>query len=341
MAPRITLFVSIDTEEDNWRPARNGLTVENIRELPRLESFFERLGIRATYLTTYQVAARPWAAEILREIHAAGHSEVGAHLHPWNTPPTDEPLVPGNTMLNNLPYELQATKLERLTELLSAALGVRPTSFRAGRHALSRETVRSLIRCGYRVDCSITPYVNWESHDGGPNFIGAPLSCYSLDGQSDVRVPAAAGEVQEVPMSVGYSRRPFGLWSRIHRALAVRALRPVRLLGLARRLGVIKVIALSPELWSADDMLLLSRHLIDEGLGHVQLSFHSPSLRAGLTPYAQTPAAVEGIYTAIETYLEGLAGMARVEFATLRDVHTLLGGTSPSARQDSAEEEAH
>ena len=35
-APReVLLLVSIDTEEDNWNRARTGVTVENIRQLPR------------------------------------------------------------------------------------------------------------------------------------------------------------------------------------------------------------------------------------------------------------------------------------------------------------------
>ena len=35
-----------------------------------------------TYFTTYQVASQPWAAAILRDFHAQGQAEIGAHLHP-------------------------------------------------------------------------------------------------------------------------------------------------------------------------------------------------------------------------------------------------------------------
>ena len=62
MTPRVTLVVSIDTEEDNWQPVRTEATVDNIRELPRLHRALERVGVRPTYFVSYQVARRPWAA---------------------------------------------------------------------------------------------------------------------------------------------------------------------------------------------------------------------------------------------------------------------------------------
>src|SRR5690242_5624733 len=113
-ADALTLVVSIDTEEDNWDPVRERLTVENIRELPRLDRLFERLGVRATYFTTNQVASTPWCVQILRDLVQAGRSEVGTHLHPWNTPPVQLDLTPRNTMLGNLPIDLQRAKIETL-----------------------------------------------------------------------------------------------------------------------------------------------------------------------------------------------------------------------------------
>src|SRR5437667_52579 len=114
MSPPILLIVSVDTEEDNWQPCREGVTIENIRELPRLDVLFQQLGVRATYFATYQVAIREWAAATLRQLRTGG-AEIGAHLHPWNTPPLDEPFLARNSMLKNLPPALQLAKLERLT----------------------------------------------------------------------------------------------------------------------------------------------------------------------------------------------------------------------------------
>src|SRR5438132_7323908 len=151
MTRSVLVLFSVDTEEDNWRPSRDGVTVENIRELPRLDALLRGLGVRTTYFTTYQVAIHEWAVAILRELQARG-AEIGAHLHPWNTPPLDEPFVPRNSMLANLPARLQLAKVERLTDTLRRAFDAAPVSFRAGRYALGPETEAALIRCGYRVD---------------------------------------------------------------------------------------------------------------------------------------------------------------------------------------------
>ena len=318
MSPPILLIVSVDTEEDNWQPRRDGVTIENIHELPRLDALFQRLGVRATYFTTYQVAIHEWAAATLRQLQEGG-AEIGAHLHPWNTPPLDEPFLPRNSMLKNLAPALQLAKLERLTALLRKVIGAQPLVFRAGRYGLGRDTIPALIRCGYQIDSSVTPYVSWEAFDDGPTFIGAPLDMYRLGGGSDVRTPEPDGELLELPMSIGYSRLPFDVWSGVHRVLTARALHPLHLLGLAARVRLIKRIFLSPEMHSVADMLTLSRRLIDQGVRHLHLFFHSPSLRPGLSPFVADAAGVERFYRTIASYVEGLGRMTSLAFATISE----------------------
>jgi hypothetical protein len=319
------VVVSIDTEEDNWSPARQDITVENIRELPYFHAFLRRLGARPTYLTTYQVALQPWAAHILREIRDGGAAEIGAHLHPWNTPPLDEPFVPRNTMLKNLAAPLQLAKLERLTATMRDAFGIGPTSFRAGRYGFGEGTAAALIRCGYRVESSVTPFVSWEDQDDGPNFMGAPLDAYSLSDHGDARIPDPAGRLLEIPLSAGYNRSPFALWSRVREVLAMEVLQPFRLAGVAARTGVFKRIFLSPESASAAEMLDVSRRLIDHGVAHLQLSLHSPSLRPGMSEFTAVAADVTRLYQSIDAYLDGLHRFARVTFATIDEAATLLG----------------
>jgi hypothetical protein len=48
MPDPISLVVSVDTEEDNWKPVRTGVTAENVAELPRLQRHLEGLGLRPT-----------------------------------------------------------------------------------------------------------------------------------------------------------------------------------------------------------------------------------------------------------------------------------------------------
>jgi len=212
MPPPLKLLVSIDTEEDNWRPARDGITLENLRELPRLHRFLRDLDLRPTYFVDHPVASTPWTRELLREIDSAGGGEIGAHLHPWNTPPLREAFTEDNTMLRNLPSDLQRAKLETLREALTAATGRPPTSFRAGRFGLGRATVAALIETGFDVDSSVTPFVSWAAYGAGSDFDGAPIGCYRLDGCGDPRTPAPAGPLREVPLSCGFTRRPSRAW---------------------------------------------------------------------------------------------------------------------------------
>lgn len=55
MAKPVSVLVTIDTEEDNWDPTKDGVSIENVRGVPGLQEIFDRHGVRPTYLTTYQV----------------------------------------------------------------------------------------------------------------------------------------------------------------------------------------------------------------------------------------------------------------------------------------------
>lgn len=320
----VLVIVSVDTEEDNWVASRSEITVENIKEVRRLQRFFDGLSVRATYFTTYQVAIQPWAADILRETCDGGRAELGAHLHPWNTPPLEEPLTGRNTMLKNLPPQLQLEKLRRLTGVLGETVGTAPTAFRAGRFGLGTGAVSALLTCGYRTDSSVTPFVSWEATDDGPTFVGAPLNVYRIDEGQDVRVPARAGPLVEVPLTCGYSRWSSSRWPFAERVLGARLGRAVHLPGILARLGVVKLTKLSPEFESVRDLLALSRGALQGGVRHLQLHLHSGVLRPGLTPFTLSAADVERVLTTIGRYLEGLSKLASVRFATVSEARIAL-----------------
>jgi len=331
----VLLVVSIDTEEDNWNRNRRNVTVENIGELRRLAVVFDRLGVRPTYFTAYQVAMDPRAADVVRDVCDGGRGEIAAHLHPWNTPPLKETYVPRHSMLKNLPRELQLAKIQRLTETLEGAFDLTPRAFRAGRYGFGSDTVRALLRCGYRVDSSVTPFLNLQAFDGGPNFVGAPIVPYRLAPDSDVRQPAADGALLEIPLSHGFNRSPFSLWGPVRRLLEGAPFRWFHLAGVAHRTGLLKRIGLSPELASVDEMLTVSRRLLQEGVPYLHVSWHSPTLKPGLSPYTATAADVERLYASVEAYVEGLARITSVKFATVSEAASLLAQSllSPTARQ--------
>ena len=320
----VLVIVSIDTEEDNWYRSRHNVTVANIGELRRLAGFFDRLGVRPTYFTAYQVATDARAADVMREVCRGGRGELAAHLHPWNTPPVKEAFVPRNSMLKNLPAELQLAKLQRLTAAFEEAFEFTPDAFRAGRYGFGRDTVAALLRCGYRIDCSVAPSLNLRTVDDGPSFVGAPIVPYRLAPDCDIRLPAPKGELLEIPMSYGFSRAPFSFWDPTRRLFEAAPCRWFHLAGLAARTGLLKRIALSPEQASVSDMLTLSRRLLEEGVRHLQLFLHSPSLKPGLSPYSATAADVARLYASVEEYIERLSQLTPLTFVTVSEAAAVL-----------------
>ncbi|MEQ8767935.1 MAG: hypothetical protein RL885_28785 [Planctomycetota bacterium] len=121
------LIVTIDTEADmpGWRP-KGEVTLENLRYLPKLQDLFESYGVPPTYLITYPVARSREATEYLRELQERGGCEIGAHLHPWTTPPLENGEALDNRHPHHLPPDRQREKLRVLTDAIAQALGERP-----------------------------------------------------------------------------------------------------------------------------------------------------------------------------------------------------------------------
>lgn len=323
-AGEIVVLVSVDTEEDNWTPARERITTENIRELPQLNARFERLGMRPTYFVTHSVAVNTWASRIIAAISDCDFAEIGAHLHPWNTPPLDESMVPRHTMLLNLPASLQRAKLECLTVQLQQCLGRRPTSFRAGRWGLGTEAIGALLDCGYTVDSSVTPYTSWTSYDEGADHRGAPVTAYHLDRGADVRKPVSGGRLTEIPASFGFNRSPLAFWGALHRALSSRVGRALMLDRIAASTGLLRHVSLSPETDRVDEMVDLTNALLASGARHLHLYLHSPSLCPGLTPFVKTANDLARFHAAIEEYLDRITAFTNVRFATVAEAASLL-----------------
>ena len=315
----IPIVVSVDTEEDDWLPSRD-VTVENIREIPNFQGRMERSGIRPTYFTTHSVSSRDWASAILREIAARGAAEIAAHLHPWNTPPLDEELTGRNTMTKNLPALLQIRKLECLTARHRDAFDAQPVSFRAGRFGMSEKLVPALIDLGYRVDSSVTPFHSWTEYDDGPDFHDAPRSRYLLSRHcTTLMAPDPDGELIELPVSAGFTRTPFGTWSRMLHFLSAPPLKPLRLVGALSHAGIVRRVLLTPEVASLDDMVNASRCMLEDGAAFLHLFLHSSSLKEGLSPFTRTRADVDRLIGKIEDYAEAMAKHAAVGFATVAE----------------------
>ncbi len=325
--PSVVVVMSVDTEEDNWGLTADRALLKNLRELPRLHAFLRDRGVRPTYFVNYPVAADTSCAAILRDVVASGAAEIGAHLHPWNTPPIDGPVEECPSMMLHLPPAVQAAKVASVTRAIEHACRTTPTSFRAGRFGLGEASAAVLAAAGYGVDSSVTPFFDWSRFDDGPSFVGAPLDVYRPDA-GDLRRPAPSGPLVEVPISGGYTRGRVRGWDRTYRVLhgAIPGRRVWA--SLAARTGVARLVAMSPEQAPLRDLCGLSRSILASGLRLIHAFWHSPSLSPGLTPFTRTRQDVEDLYARIEAHISWLKGQADVTFATVSEAAALLAPSS-------------
>ena len=319
----ITLVVSIDTEEDQWAASRVPLSAENLRRAPHVYALLRRLGVRPTFFTSWAVASDAWAHGALKEIQQDGGAEIAAHLHPWNTPPTDEALGGANTMMKNLPYSLQERKLRHLTALITELRGSPPTSFRAGRWGLGASSLRALVEFGYHTDSSVMPSVDWSTTDDGPCFVGAPCHPYRLAPGSPVNEHVPGGPLCEVPVSVGFTRPPQWLWRRLQATVCDLRLQSRRLTGLLWRSRLLRRYALTPEERTVDEMLTLARMLVADGNRHLHMFWHSSSHMPGLTPFVRNESDAERFEGRIGEFVSALASEATLQFATVSEAAEL------------------
>ena len=322
--PEAILIITIDVEEDNWGIHRSGLTVENVKEINRLQVLFDRYGIKPTYLLSYQVASCDWAVNILAKILAEGKCEIGAHLHPWNTPPLKETLSERNSMLLNLPYELQKEKLLTLTDQIEKAFGTKPQSFRAGRWGLGKETIDAIIACDYQVDSSVTPMMSWTSYGDGPEYREARTEPYWLSIENNQRNEYGPHSILEVPVSIGFNRWPFELCQKSFHWLENKWLRFLHPIGILYHTNLLRKIWLSPEASSADKMIDLSKLMIRHGKWILNLTFHSNALLPGKGPFIKNEKELKEFYLKLEKYFDYLTSNTNLVPLTLSEVHQLL-----------------
>lgn len=281
------LIITIDTEEDSWdgySPTDN--TVRNIERVPALQEMFDGFGVRPTYLVTYPVATDATAVSILKAVMDRGACEIGAHCHPWNTPPFEEEMIKRNTMLCNLPKGLQFEKLRVLDEAIKRSFGIKPTSFRCGRWGYNGDVAENLQRLGYKVDTSIAAYMDWSAYDG-PDFSTIPPKAFRFT-TDDICGESRNGAMAEVPATVGFLQRRFRMTNRIHRAVRRSPVNRLRIAGVLHRAGLVNKVWLSPEYADAKSMIKLARRMRENGYTFLNMYFHSPNLIAGLTPFVRT-----------------------------------------------------
>lgn len=308
------VLMGVDTEaDDQWSAeGRRRLSVRNAERLPALQSLCEAFGVRPCYLVTHEMASRRESADVLRGLVRGGRCEIGAHLHPWTSPPFRPEDLAGHTYPHNLPVDLLERQLTELTVLIEGELGVRPTTYRAGRNGFDGASLPILERLGFTVDTSVDPLFN-ERRKGGMVFAGAPLVPYHPD-YNDVR-RAGASRILEVPISAATSPA----LPKAVEALYAR-LRPIPWRGALRRLGV-KAVWLRPSYAALPDMIAFASRLARARVPCFNIIFHSSELLPGGSPYTPDEASVSRFLEDLRRLLEHLTTGLGAVGRTYRQFH--------------------
>ena len=135
------LVVVIHTEEEfDWSKPhdRNATGVTHIRHIDPAQRVFDEFGIVPNYVVDYPIAAQAEAFGPLKVYADAGRALIGAHLHPWVSPPFDEELNARNSYPGNLPRALEQEKLSLL--ILQAATDSAPIPARFWKNWAMRST---------------------------------------------------------------------------------------------------------------------------------------------------------------------------------------------------------
>ena len=301
-------IITVDTEGDDiWLRPRE-ITTRNARFLPRFQTLAERYGYRPVYLTNYEMANCAEFIEFGRDVLRRDAGEVGMHLHAWNTPPlvalTDDDFR-YQPYLIEYPDEVMKEKIAFMTRLLEERFGRPVVSHRAGRFGFDDRYAAMLLEQGYRVDCSVTPGVDWRTTPGapggggGPDYRGFPDRPYFLD-PADLATPARRG-LLEVPVTIETS----GLFRAAPWAYRLPLAGP-----LFNRVAPMRSWACPGENNLAG-MLRAARAARATGAVCVEFLVHSSELMPGGSPRFRTGADIERLYANLQALFEELSGWCK------------------------------
>ena len=305
---RFTVFVDVE-EEFDWRApldARNRATTA-MATFPDAHRRFAERGVALNCMVDHPIATDPAAVAILARVVEDGRSEIGTQLHAWVNPPFGNDPVPAATYAGNLPRALEAAKLETLTAAITTAFSTPPRAYRAGRYGIGPCSFDLLARLGYRIDSSVRPGYDYGA-DGGPDFSMHDASAYRDEG------------IVELPLTTvftGHARRGGGA---LYRTLG----RVPKGRGVFARTGLLSRIALTPEDMPIEAALEAVAVAAGEGLRLLNLSFHSPSLAPGHTPYVRDAADLKRFHAWWATMLDELDRRGILN-ASLNEIIAALG----------------
>jgi len=289
------LIVVIDTEEEfDWGDPvdRNQTGVTAMDYIYRVQDIFDEYGIVPCYVVDYPVVSQKSGCRALQKIFNEGRCEIGAHLHPWVSPPLEEVMSPKNTFPGNLDPSLEKEKLQILIDKIESVFGVKPTAYKAGRYGVGENTTNILDELGFEVDLSLCPPVDYSA-ESGPDFSSFSAEPFWFGRNNNL---------VEIPVTgafVGWA----GEFSKPIYNFAMK-FKKYKLPGVFSRLSLVDRLMLSPEGFNSADHIKLTHDLYRRGVRTFTWSFHSPSVVPGHTSYVQNEQQLEEFLGMFRTYFD-------------------------------------
>lgn len=291
------LMVVVDTEEEfDWHGAfdRNATAVTAMQHVGRAQTLFDEYEVKPTYVADFPIASQESAYLPLKEFAENGTASIGAHLHPWVNPPFEEEVSRKNSFPCNLPESLEDRKLELLMDKLQESFGFRPTIYKAGRYGIGPRSPEILEHRGLEIDLSANPPFDFSAEEG-PDF---------SEFDADPFWFGADRSLLGIPTTGAYTGLLQGGGHEIHGLVNSRLLRTLKVPAILSRAHILDRLHLSPEGYSFADLRVLTLSLLKRGTRCFILSFHSPSLKVGCTPYVNSQTELEQFLDRFRQYFE-------------------------------------
>lgn len=289
------LIAVVDTEEEfDWsKPfSREATSVSHMQLIHKLQEVYDRFSVQPVYVVDYPVASQAAGWKPLRDLMEQGRASIGAHLHPWVTPPYREKLSPSNSYGGNLSKDLEYSKLAHLTEQIERSFGFKPTVFKAGRYGIGPNTLESLAALGYEVDLSPAPPLDC-SEDGGPDFSRMSHAPFIDSATGILVIPGTGAHHGWLPGDqVAVRRWCTSSWrAKLHTN------------SLLCRSGALERIWLSPESFPSPKIIALTKTMLRQGSRFFVVSLHSSIIMPGATPYVKDEKEVAMLLDRLNDYL--------------------------------------
>ena len=289
-------IITIDTEGDNLWEWQEGMQIftENVKYLPRFQHLCEEYAFKPVWLSNNEMLNDAAYIDFIADVEECKTGELGMHLHAWNTPPDyDLPIVQsGQPYLIEYPKEIMEAKIAYMTDLIKRRCGISPVSHRAGRWAMNQVYFDLLIKYGYKVDCSYTPGINWNTSLGrSKGSMGSDYSSVSESAQI-IKGSDNKSSILEVPMTT----RTRNVWV----TQLGRGLRGIA--SSAYHLFQGKQLWLRPMKNNLNDIKKLIS--LERDSDYLMFMIHSSELMPGGSPKFKTKESIEELYDVVTEIFE-------------------------------------